>query len=272
MAMVLALLAPTPAVLAAAERATWRWPVSGPPRILRRFTPPPAPWLAGHRGIDLAAPAATPVLAAGQGTVGYAGSVAGRGVVTVNHPGGLRTTYLPVAAAVRSGDPVAPGDRLGTVQPGSAHCLESCLHWGLRRATVYLDPLLLLGQTRIRLLPYWHANAPETVSPSPPSTPPRPDHHTADEHPSPQTLADRRHPSAPIAATDHFVLRSTATPMVQALGGAALLAVPTLLALRRHRKRPPRSRDSPAGGKHSQRRGATATTGQHRKPRRQWRP
>lgn len=107
-----------------AAPSTWQWPLNGSPRILRRFAPPPEPWLTGHRGVDLAATVAAPVLAAGQGTIGYAGSVGGRGVVTVDHPGGLRTTYLPVAAAVRSGDAVSPGDRLGIVEPGSPTVLS----------------------------------------------------------------------------------------------------------------------------------------------------
>ncbi|MFI7221653.1 M23 family metallopeptidase [Nonomuraea angiospora] len=145
-----------PASPARAAPPTWRWPLDGHPRVLRRFTPPPEPWLAGHRGIDLAAPPSTPVLAAGPGTVRFAGPVAGKGVVTVEHESGLRTTYLPVKASVRRGQPVAPGSTLGFVEASPGHCPESCLHWGLRRGTHYLDPLLLLGQATIRLLPFWH--------------------------------------------------------------------------------------------------------------------
>ncbi|MET7332963.1 peptidoglycan DD-metalloendopeptidase family protein [Nonomuraea sp. NPDC005650] len=144
-----------PASPARASPPTWRWPLDGHPRILRRFTPPPEPWLAGHRGIDLAAPASTPVLAAGPGTVRFAGPVAGKGVVTIEHEGGLRTTYLPVKASVRRGQPVTPGSSLGVIEASPGHCQESCLHWGLRRGTHYLNPLLLLGQAPIRLLPFW---------------------------------------------------------------------------------------------------------------------
>ncbi|WP_433438993.1 peptidoglycan DD-metalloendopeptidase family protein [Nonomuraea sp. CA-141351] len=148
-----------PALPARASPPTWRWPLDGHPRILRRFTPPPEPWLAGHRGLDLAAPAATPVLAAGPGTVRFAGPVAGRGVITVEHEGGLRTTYLPVKASVRRGQPVTSGSRLGVLEASTGHCQESCLHWGLlRRGTHYLDPLLLLGHAPIRLLPFWPMN------------------------------------------------------------------------------------------------------------------
>ncbi|MEV0825600.1 M23 family metallopeptidase [Nonomuraea rubra] len=149
------ILSTTPAPPARAAPPTWRWPLDGTPRILRPFTPPPEPWLAGHRGIDLAAPADTPVLAAGPGTIRFAGPVAGKGVITIDHEGGLRTTYLPVTASVRRGQPITPGAKLGVLEPSKHHCEESCLHWGLRRGTSYLNPLQLLGHAPTRLLPFW---------------------------------------------------------------------------------------------------------------------
>jgi murein DD-endopeptidase MepM/ murein hydrolase activator NlpD len=80
--------------------------------------------------------------------------VAGRGVVSIVHPGGLRTTYEPVTASVGVGDQVARGDPIGMLVVGHPGCpAAACLHWGLRRGTVYLDPLALLGLGRVRLLP-----------------------------------------------------------------------------------------------------------------------
>ncbi len=149
---------------AVADRPTWRWPLDGHPRVLRHFTPPPEPWLSGHRGIDLAAAPTTPVVAAGPGIVRFAGPLAGRGVVTVEHANGLRTTYLPVNASVRRNQHVSPGTRLGFIERPTGHCQESCLHWGLLRGAHYLDPLLLLGQAHIRLLPYWHLNSPNALN------------------------------------------------------------------------------------------------------------
>jgi murein DD-endopeptidase MepM/ murein hydrolase activator NlpD len=129
------------------------WPLS-PPSVVRRFDPPPQPWLAGHRGVDLAAPVSSPVRAAGPGRVVFAGPVAGRGVVSVAHPGGLRTTYEPVTATVAVGGVVEAGAVLGTVEAGHPGCpAAACLHWGLRRGDLYLDPLALLGLGRVRLLP-----------------------------------------------------------------------------------------------------------------------
>ncbi|SCE75798.1 Peptidase family M23 [Micromonospora coriariae] len=154
--------APTPVVPVAvvahaptdAGPGRFRWPVDGPPRPVRRFDPPPRPWLPGHRGVDLAAPAGTVIRSAGPGTVLFAGLVAGRPVVTVGHAGGLRTTHEPVRPAVRPGQPVSAGAPLGELLPGHPGCpTVACLHWGLRRGAEYLDPLALLGLGPVRLLP-----------------------------------------------------------------------------------------------------------------------
>lgn len=137
------------------EPTQWyRWPLDGVPRPVRRFDPPPQPWQAGHRGVDLAAEAHATVRAAGGGTVSFAGPVAGRPVIAVVHPNGLRTTYEPVRPVVAAGARVTTGDRLGVLLPGHAGCpAVACLHWGLRRGEEYLDPLILLGLGRVRLLP-----------------------------------------------------------------------------------------------------------------------
>lgn len=138
-----------------ASLRAWQWPLGGTPRVLRGFEPPPTAYAAGHRGVDLAAPVGAPVLAAGSGVVGYAGMLAGRGVVTVVH-GSLRTTYEPVTALVHPGQVVGRGAAIGHLQLG-AHCgfTRPCLHWGLLRGRVYLDPLALLGLNAVRLLPVW---------------------------------------------------------------------------------------------------------------------
>lgn len=149
MPFVLALLL----ILLPVPAPSYGWPVS-PPQVVRRFDPPPQPWLAGHRGVDLAAAPAAEVRAAGSGTVIFAGAVAGRGVVSIAHPGGLRTTYEPVTATVAVGAQVARGDPIGVLDAGHPGCpVTACLHWGLRRDDAYLDPLALLGLGRVRLLP-----------------------------------------------------------------------------------------------------------------------
>jgi murein DD-endopeptidase MepM/ murein hydrolase activator NlpD len=122
--------------------------------VVRPFDPPPQPWLAGHRGVDLAAAPGTAVRAPGPGVVAFVGVIAGRGVLTVAHEGGLRTTYEPVTARVAVGRRVEAGAVLGVLDGGHRGCpAPACLHWGLRRGAIYLDPLALLGLGRVRLLP-----------------------------------------------------------------------------------------------------------------------
>jgi murein DD-endopeptidase MepM/ murein hydrolase activator NlpD len=139
---------------AAGPSSPYRAPLDGNLRVVRRFDPPAQPWLAGHRGVDLAAPAGAVVRSAGDGQVLYAGRIADRGVVSIGHAGGLRTTYEPVVPTVARGDHVGAGEPIGTLAAGHAGCpVAACLHWGLRRGDVYLDPLLLIGWGRMRLLP-----------------------------------------------------------------------------------------------------------------------
>jgi murein DD-endopeptidase MepM/ murein hydrolase activator NlpD len=152
-------LAPAPAVADGSApglpvRAAWAAPLA-PVRITRPFDRPASPYGPGHRGVDLAGAPGAAVTAAGTGVVVFAGMVAGRPVVSVAHPGGLRTTYEPVAPSVRGGQPVARGSPIGLLVTGHAGCpVAACLHWGARRGEEYLDPMLLLHAPRIRLLPW----------------------------------------------------------------------------------------------------------------------
>jgi murein DD-endopeptidase MepM/ murein hydrolase activator NlpD len=145
----------------------WRWPLDGPPVVVRDFTPPPRPWLPGHRGVDLAGAEAAAVRAAGAGVVAFAGDVAGRGVLSIAHANGLRTTYEPVRPLVVAGQRVAPGDQVAALVSGHPGCPRPvCLHWGLRRGEVYLDPRWLVVGRRVRLKPL------ATAVPAPAQAPP----------------------------------------------------------------------------------------------------
>jgi murein DD-endopeptidase MepM/ murein hydrolase activator NlpD len=129
------------------------WPVESP-QVVRPFDPPPRPWLPGHRGVDLAGSPGDVVHSAGAGTVLFSGVLAGRGVVSVVHADGLRTTYEPVVPSVAAGSVVAAGSPIGVLAAGHPGCsAAACLHWGLLRGEVYLDPLALMGLGRVRLLP-----------------------------------------------------------------------------------------------------------------------
>lgn len=144
------------------------WPLQPRPPVLRPFDPPTDPWGAGHRGVDLGGRVGDRVRAALAGRVTFAGVIAGRGVVVIDH-GPTRTTYEPVLATVRVGDAVARGQPLGTLGLAGSHCLPAaCLHWGWIRADTYLDPLLLVGGGPVRLLPWWRGDpAPAVPIPVP---------------------------------------------------------------------------------------------------------
>lgn len=134
----------------------WVAPLTGAMRVLRLFDPPATPYGPGHLGVDLGAGAGTRVRSAGPGVVTFAGSVAGRGVVVVLHPDGIRTEYEPLRVVVRRGAAVAGGQVIGVVAGPHRSCGDvSCLHWGARRDEVYLDPLALLRPLApVRLLPW----------------------------------------------------------------------------------------------------------------------
>jgi len=124
------------------------------PTVLHPFEQPVNQWSPGHRGVDLAAAVGRPVLSAAEGVVAFSGVVAGRGVMTIGHPGGVSTTYEPVDQRLPAGTAVHRGARIGVLAPTAGHCMpRTCLHWGARSASGYLDPLSLLGFGRPVLLP-----------------------------------------------------------------------------------------------------------------------
>lgn len=135
-----------------------QWPLRPEPAVVRPFDAPSPNWQRGHRGVDLAASAGQPVYAAGPGTVVFAGLLAGRPVVSIAHPGGLRTSYEPVEPSVRPGQRVGAGAAVGVLRSGHAGCpVPACLHWGAMWGPAanadYVDPLGLLAGTPIRLKP-----------------------------------------------------------------------------------------------------------------------
>ncbi|WP_240629884.1 M23 family metallopeptidase [Specibacter cremeus] len=146
-------------------RLAWAWPVEPVPRILHPFDPPPQPWLAGHRGVDLAAAQGTVVRAPAAGVVSFAGVVVDRPVVTIRVADGKLISLEPVTSAVHVGNVVARGQPVGTLE-GPTHCdggppgQDSCLHWGVRRgvdtpegsADDYLDPLQFIFDRRPSIL------------------------------------------------------------------------------------------------------------------------
>ena len=155
----LALGGPSGAAAVQSSTPGYLRPVKGP--IIRHFEPPPTPFAAGHRGIDMAVPIGTPVVAANAGVVAFAGLVATELFVSVDHADGIRTTYSFLSAvAVKKGDVVARGQAIAMSGPGHAGSTQPHLHFGARIGDVYIDPepLLLDGLRRdlsqaIRLVP-----------------------------------------------------------------------------------------------------------------------
>lgn len=144
---------PAPVV---APTARFSWPLAPPHPVLRRFEAPATPYGPGHRGVDLGGVPGEPVLAAADGVVVFAGHLVDRSLVSIDHAGGLRTTYEPIAPAVAAGAAVRRGETIGHLQPGHPECTgaPACLHWGVRRGEEYLDPLMLVVAHHVRLLPW----------------------------------------------------------------------------------------------------------------------
>lgn len=176
--VVLAVCTSMTAAESSAISRTYSAPLPARPMVVTGFDAPEKRWQPGHRGVDLAAGPGTSVLAAGAGRVRFAGMVAGKPVVSVQHPDGVITTYEPVEASVHRGEHVTRGQVIGAVTAGHPGCpVPVCLHWGARRGSGrdsdYLDPLGLLGAVRVRLKPLGPAvthggapaNAPPAVAP-----------------------------------------------------------------------------------------------------------
>ena len=134
-------------------RAVLAWPVAEPVEVLRGFDGPAQPWLPGHRGVDLKASAYESLLAPGDGTISFAGTVAGKQVVSIRCRN-LTLTFEPAVTDRSVGAQVKRGEPFATVGEESDHCDGPCVHWGVRRGKqAYLDPQDLVMPWRIALKP-----------------------------------------------------------------------------------------------------------------------
>lgn len=140
----IALLATVAAPPPARASGTWMWPVQGP--VIRGFDPPDSPYGSGHRGIDIATAFGTPVVAPAAGTVSFAGKVGGRLFLTVQHGGGLASTYSWVSALlVRKNEVVQAGQTIALSGEGHPGSLTPHLHFAVKLSGEYVDPLDYLG-------------------------------------------------------------------------------------------------------------------------------
>jgi murein DD-endopeptidase MepM/ murein hydrolase activator NlpD len=94
-----------------------------------------------HLGIDLAAPEGSPIHAAREGVVRFAGKAGGYGqLVIVDHGEGLETRYAHCGSIeVRAGDSVASGQRLAEVG-ATGRATGPHLHFEVRQRGVPVDP------------------------------------------------------------------------------------------------------------------------------------
>jgi len=153
LATILACAAPV-----AADPVRLQWPLRPAPAVTRGFDAPSPDWQRGHRGVDLAGVPGQPVYAGGPATVVFAGTLAGRPVVSLAHAGGLRTSYEQVEPVVVAGQRVDDASVLGRLAAGHPGCpVAACLHWGAMWGPAaradYVDPIGLLAATPVRLKP-----------------------------------------------------------------------------------------------------------------------
>ncbi len=146
-----------PAAASGPSTPEWTRPVDG--AVVQPFGAPASPYAPGHRGVDLAAAPGTPVRAAGDGVVTFAGAVAGTLHVVVAHgSSNLRTSYSFLERVdVRVGQHVDRGFIVGLAGgTGPGHPVGE-LHFALRVGERYVDPMVLFAppdlSTLVHLVP-----------------------------------------------------------------------------------------------------------------------
>ncbi len=153
----------------------WTWPVDGP--VLRPFVLGDDPYAGGqHRGVDIGAPAGTPVRAPAAGTVSFAGTVpTGGKTITIRTADGYAVTLQRLGStSVSRALAVGEGDVVGSVGDAS----RPYVYLGVRRADEpngYVDPLGLLP-------PLAPAPAPDEPAPTEPDPAPAPAHGSGSKH------------------------------------------------------------------------------------------
>jgi murein DD-endopeptidase MepM/ murein hydrolase activator NlpD len=99
-----------------------------------------------HRGVDIAAPAGSPIRAAAAGKVVYSGWAEGYGnLITIDHGNGLTTRYAHnVANLVSVGQQVQTRQTVALVG-STGRSTAPHLHFEVLRQGESLDPLSMLG-------------------------------------------------------------------------------------------------------------------------------
>ncbi len=108
--------------------------------ILRRVQP--------HNGVDFAAGTGTPVIAAADGVITWAGPKGANGnLVAIRHANGFQTFYAHlhvIRRGLSTGDRVSQGDNIGQVGT-TGRSTGPHLHFGLKRNGAWVDPMAVLN-------------------------------------------------------------------------------------------------------------------------------
>ncbi len=113
--------------------------------VAEPFGLPLGPYGPGNRGIDYATSSGDPIVASGPGVVVFSGPVAGSLHVTIDHGGGLLSSYSYVdRVLVHRGDRVEAGQRIAISGEG--------FHFGARIDGRYVDPESLFGIRSVKVV------------------------------------------------------------------------------------------------------------------------
>lgn len=139
-ALVAGAFAPAAAAGREARAPTLRPPVDA--AVLEPFHLPDGKYGVGSRGVKYDTAVGQAVRAAATGSVSFAGAVAGTLHVTVDHGGGLLSSYSYLhRVGVREGDRVSRGQVVGVA--------GDVLHFGVRVDGEYVDPARFTARRRI---------------------------------------------------------------------------------------------------------------------------
>lgn len=129
-----------------------RAPIAGSSSVSSNFGNRTDPFLkrtAFHSGMDFRASTGTPVLAAANGTVTFAGTNGGYGkMVEVDHGNGLATRYAHLnQILIANGQTISGGQRLG-LSGSTGRSTGPHLHFEVRRSGTAIDPGRFIGAGR----------------------------------------------------------------------------------------------------------------------------
>jgi murein DD-endopeptidase MepM/ murein hydrolase activator NlpD len=107
-----------------------------------------------HLGVDYAASTGTPVWAAAEGRVTFAGRKGANGnLVVIRHGGGFETAYAHlhrIKSGIRPGTRVKQRELIGFVG-STGRSTGPHLHFGLKKYSRYIDPLSELNGPGLRM-------------------------------------------------------------------------------------------------------------------------